>query len=489
MTTAAIYARFSSARQNETSIDDQIRVCKEYCARKGYSVVKVYSDAAMTGTNDDRPGFQLMLSECGAWDVLVVYKTDRFARNRFDALKNKRVLKDNGARLESATEEFGDGPESIIIEGLFDAMNEYYSANLSQNVKRGMHGRALECKAMGRPVFGYCIDPETRQYAIVESEAAVIRKLFELRATQRYFNFEEEFKDVRTRTGKPLSYSTASKWIANDKYKGTYRWGGVVVEGGMPAIVDPETWEKAQEHHRTRFDGDDPYLLSGKLFGEFGDPNSVDSTTNRHGTKYMYYVVDGKRIGKHKLEDAVAESVSANIDENVIEEVIRAVMEIEDENASQTRSDALKGVLEDLQKQESNLVDMAARMGHSDAIEKRLREVSDAIADTKLELASVKEPIRLDENAIRFCMEEFQRPENQKNLLDCFCERVVLHGDGTLDCVFTWGGSEQLDDPFGQESNEPAGQPTGSNEVTWWALRNNVRICLYGIAIRTRIAA
>ena len=139
MKTAAIYARYSSDNQTEQSIEGQLHVCEEYAQRNNIVIVDTYIDRAMTGTNDNRPDFQRMIQDSGKkrWDFILVYKLDRFSRNKFESVVNRRKLADNGVKLLSAMENIPDSPEGIILESLLEGMNQYFSAELSQKVCRG----------------------------------------------------------------------------------------------------------------------------------------------------------------------------------------------------------------------------------------------------------------------------------------------------------------------------------------------------------------
>ncbi len=130
MKTAAIYARYSSDNQTEQSIEGQLRVCEEYAQRNGIAVTDTYIDRAMTGTNDNRPEFQRMIKDSAEkrWEVILVYKLDRFSRNKYETAIHKKTLKDNGVKVVSAMENIPDTPEGIILESLLEGMNQYYSA-------------------------------------------------------------------------------------------------------------------------------------------------------------------------------------------------------------------------------------------------------------------------------------------------------------------------------------------------------------------------
>ena len=137
---AVIYARYSSDNQREESIDGQIRECMEYCNRNGMNVIKEYIDRALSAKTDNRPDFQRMIKDSakGLFDVVVVWKLDRFARNRYDSAINKAKLKKNGVRVISARENISDDASGILVEGVLESMAEYYSAELSQKIRRGM---------------------------------------------------------------------------------------------------------------------------------------------------------------------------------------------------------------------------------------------------------------------------------------------------------------------------------------------------------------
>ena len=136
MKTAAIYARYSSDNQTEQSIEGQLRVCEEYAQRNNIVIVDTYIDRAMTGTNDNRPDFQRMIQDSAKkrWDFILVYKLDRFSRNKFESVVNRRKLADNGVKLLSAMENIPDSPEGIILESLLEGMNQYFRQTVFMDI-------------------------------------------------------------------------------------------------------------------------------------------------------------------------------------------------------------------------------------------------------------------------------------------------------------------------------------------------------------------
>ena len=122
MNKAVIYARCSSDTQTEQSIEGQLRVCQQYAKANNILIVGTYIDRAMTGTNDLRPDFQRMIKDSSKhqWDMLLVYKLDRFSRDKYESTIHKHTLKENGVKLVSAMENIPDSPEGIILESLLE---------------------------------------------------------------------------------------------------------------------------------------------------------------------------------------------------------------------------------------------------------------------------------------------------------------------------------------------------------------------------------
>jgi len=225
MIRAASYARYSSDNQREESIAAQERAIEEYCKRKGYVLVKRYSDEAKSATTDNRFNFQRMIEESslGIYEVLVVHKFDRFARNRYDSAHYKRRLKLNGIKLESVLEQLDNSPESVILESVLEGMAEYYSMNLAREVRKGLNENAI--KAIhngGRPAYGLKVNPETRMYEIDEKRYKAVLMYFEgLNADLTRAEIARQINQAgfRTYTGDKFKITSFDTWAANPKYK------------------------------------------------------------------------------------------------------------------------------------------------------------------------------------------------------------------------------------------------------------------------------
>lgn len=346
---AVIYARYSAGpRQTDQSIEGQLRVCTEFCKNRGLTVIDTYCDRHISGKTDERPEFQRLISDAKKrrFEAVVVYKTDRFARNKYDSAIYKRELKQNGVQIFYAAEAIPEGPEGIILESLMEGLAEYYSAELAQKIKRGMRESALKCQSTGagRPL-GYYTD-EQKHFQIDPEAAQTVRTIFDL-----YIKGEPNAsicellnsRGLRTAQGNAFNKNSINKIIKNRKYIGEYKYNDIVVEGGIPAIIEPEVFYLAQaemERRRTRKKPKSPkaeYLLSGRLFcGHCKTPMQGVSGTGKSGNKWYYYycskargktrTCDKKQVGRDRLEkEVVDDAVRYILQADVLEDLAKKV--------------------------------------------------------------------------------------------------------------------------------------------------------------------
>ena len=331
-----IYARYSSHNQREESIEGQIRECKRYAEQHGITIVGEYADRAITGRTDERVEFQKMIrdAEKGHFQVVLVYKLDRFARNRYDSATYRLKLKKCGVKIASAMEAVQDGPEGIILEAVLEGMAEYYSANLSQNIKRGMTDNAMKCLATGGGrCLGYKTGPD-KKYVIDPPAADTVRLIYEMYDQGHTYAHIVETLNNQGRTtfkGTPFNKNSLGKILHNRRYIGDYVWGDIVVAGGMPQIVDRDLWERVQaklsrkEKASARARGDYNYILSGKLFcGKCGKGMIGDHGTSRNGAKFYYYTCSTKKHGGSCSKKSVrAEKIEAEVIRTTIQTVLQ----------------------------------------------------------------------------------------------------------------------------------------------------------------------
>ena len=251
MTKAVVYARYSSDSQTEQSIEGQVRVCNEYAEKNGIKILEYYVDRAMTGTNDNRPDFKRMLedSKKKLWDCILVYRFDRFSRNKYESVIHKKNLKDLGISVVSAMENIPNTPEGIILESLLEGLNQYYSAELSQKVKRGLRESRIKGNYHGGPrPYGYHVID--KKLVIDEKEAKIVRYIFKQYLLGHYgtgIAKKLNRKGLRYMTGKPFNSDHVCSIINKEYYTGMYFHDGEYFHNIYPPIVERNIFRKALE--------------------------------------------------------------------------------------------------------------------------------------------------------------------------------------------------------------------------------------------------
>lgn len=341
---AALYARFSSDNQRSESIDAQIRAMTTYCKQRNIVIVDTYIDEAKSATTDKRPSFQQMIadSRSHAFDIVLVHKLDRFARNRYDSAVYKRELKKNGVTVYSVLENLDDSPESIIMESVLEGMSEYYSQNLAREVMKGMKETALQCKHTGGiPPLGYDIDPASKKLVVNPREAEAVWLIFDMYS--KGCGYTEILTALRlagyaTKRGEEFRKNSLYGILTNQKYKGVFTYNRipkrgkdgkrnchqckspeelVMIDGGCPPIVAPEVYDavqkrmEANKHSGGKGNAKTVYLLSGKVFcrecgrAMCGNPRHYG---NGRPSSYIYrcpsprHICNGKDINRDYLE-------------------------------------------------------------------------------------------------------------------------------------------------------------------------------------------
>lgn len=388
---AVIYARFSCSRQREASIEDQLRVCHEWCAREGHEVVAEYCDRAASGRTDERPEFQRMVENAGESDLCVVYMMDRFSRDIYDAPIYKKRLRDHGVKVVSATESMPDGPEALLMESIYEAMAAMESAHTSQRTRRGMEGNALKCLHNGVPVFGYRFGDDGR-YEVDDAQAEVVREVFARRCdgeSPTSIARDLASSGVKTSHGKPCSHAMVAAMLRNEKYVGVYSWGGVRVENGMPAIVDREVFDMAQRVRSKKVRGDEEwgdYAFAGRGVCMGCGMNLVGTSAHgSSGRRYDYYRCGNKcgckPVRADWLEHAVVDELRRMLaNRETAREIAIRVCEGVTDGQAQAKADAARKSATEAQRGIENIMAaIEAGMPYAD--------VADRLAQLKLQRA------------------------------------------------------------------------------------------------------
>lgn len=463
---AVLYARYSSDRQREESIEGQIRVCEDYAKKNNMVIVHTYADRAMTGRSDQRPEFQMMIQAAAtqAFDVVLVYKLNRFARNRYDSAKYKHKLKKYGVHVVSAMENIADDPSGILLESVIEGMAEYYSAELAENVMRGMTENALECKWSGGLVpLGYKLDAD-HHLVIDEAGAQIVRRIYQMvldgRTPTGIIN-ELNAANCRTSTGRPFGKSSLTTILRNEKYIGTYTWNHIRKENAIPAIIDRKTFEAVQKTLQYRKNNhvkvcSENFLLTGKLFcGQCGSNMVGTSGTSKYKNTYYYYACtkhlkkDGctaRNIRADKLEELVC-SVTTRIlsSKEAVHAIARQAVEEQKKQKESLTVQSLKNQAAEINKKLKNCV-QAVESGlisvtitnHIKEYEKRLTELNEAIS--REELLSGKS--KLTEKHIEFFFysiaQKIKTADKYKSILLSSLVRCVIVYDDYIEIQYNY---------------------------------------------------
>lgn len=388
-----IYARYSSHSQTEQSIEGQIAICQEYAKRNNYTIIGEYIDRALTGTNDNRPQFRKMIEDSNKkiFNGVLVYQLDRFARNRYDSAMYKNKLKKNNVRVFSAKENISDDASGILMESVLEGMAEYYSAELSQKVRRGMKINAEKCLFNGGTVpLGFKID-ENKKFQIDESQAKIVRKIFSMYKngdkTIEIINYLNE-RNIKTCLGNKFNKNSISKMLKNKRYIGTYTYNDIEIKNGIPQIIDNETFEAVQERMKitkkapAKEKAKTGYLLTTKLFcGTCNEMMIGVSGTSKTKKLHHYYSCNGKRkhicnrkdIKKELLENRIVEETRNILTNENIERIAQKIFEYTEKAKDNTNVTELEKQLKENEKQKNNLFD-SLKICEIDSIRKSIFE-------------------------------------------------------------------------------------------------------------------
>lgn len=450
MLNAVIYARFSSSAQREESIEDQLRECQEFADKEGLQVINTYCDYAISGKTDNRDQFQKMIkdAEQQLFQVVIIYKTDRFARNRWDSAIYKKRLKECGVKVIPAKEVIPDGPGGIILESIYEGWAEMYSVNLAENVRRGQHGNALKCKANCKAPFGYKINPQTRLYELDDTTAPIAEKVFTMAAEGKP---TKDLQKFLLSNGIKKSASYIHYMLRNERYKGIYIFDGVRVEGGMPKLVSEDTFTKIAKTLKQRSIRPQAnaakYFLSLKLYcGYCGKLMSGEYGRSRNGYQYRYYTCPSSRRKKtcelkalpaDKTENTIAEKLQATLlSDEIIDTMADYIIDYQRqvyENDSMEK--ALSKQLSDVEKRINNLLAAIEAGAMTDSTVNRLHDLEAKQKEllTSLSIEKLKAPIITKEKIVYYIKKyrdnDITVNEIRQEFLNTFVSKAYVFSD------------------------------------------------------------
>ena len=451
---AVIYARYSSDNQREESIEGQVRECQSFAERKGYTVIRTYIDRALSGTRaDNRPEFQQMISDSTLreFQYVIVWKIDRFSRDKFDSVKYKYALKSSGVSVISATEPIDGSPEGQMMESVFEGISVYYIKDLAQKTSRGMTENAIKGKFNGGTLtFGYTID-ENHHFQLDPVNAPIVLDVF-----TRYSEGEtirsilEGINSKMSNNGRKFTYHFLNWMLNNRRYLGEYKFQDTINNEAIPPIVTQELFDKCQhrlnvnKHKAGSFKNNkEKYLLTGKIFcGNCGATISGISGTGKCKSIYRYYKcmnVKKHKCSKKPVHKEMIENIVLNAamdifkDKALIRKISKACFDLQSKESPMLP--ALKRRLRENQKEIKNLMN-AIKAGivlKTTKSELEKLEGEQEQLETNIAMEKLVKPVIPQEKIqawlMNFAAADLSNQSQKQKIIDIFVNSVYVYDD------------------------------------------------------------
>ena len=482
---AIIYARFSSANQQEISITGQLDVCFEYARKESYPVFAIYADMAQSGRTDNRIAFNVMNSHISKEKYngfhLLIYQSNRLFRNKKKSIAYKCIFENYGIKLESVTSPSYEGASGALLETVQEGVDQYFSDILSESVVRGMKQRALQCRYTGGYVtYGYKINEENK-YEILESEAENVRLIFNMYINKKGYTeilrvLNE--KGVVSRTGRPFTKNALADMISNEKYKGVYTFNKrasqnqlgtrnshkfkddseiIKIPGGVPAIIDEKTFELAQKRKEENKHGTksrhekENYLLTGLVYCKecghaftgnrrFSGRNKIKYVTYRCTNHNKGEKCDCKEVNRDYLETFVLNSIVKNVlAPEKFDELLTSFRASNDsaEKEYKSKITSLSREIASKEIEKENLLNALEKGTAADLILERLSKKDAEIKRLKFEVDDIKShpPKEIDEKEFKKLINKTKKVIDSKNsdalrkLISYYVSRIEIGKD------------------------------------------------------------
>ena len=467
---AVIYARYSSDNQREESIEGQIRECQSFAERKGYTVIRTYIDRAFSGTRaDNRPEFQQMISDSTLreFQYVIVWKIDRFSRDKFDSVKYKYALKSSGVSVISATEPIDGSPEGQMMESVFEGISVYYIKDLAQKTSRGMTENAIKGKFNGGTLtFGYTID-ENHHFQLDPVNAPIVLDVF-----TRYSEGEtirsilDDINSKMSNNGRKFTYHFLNWMLNNRRYLGEYKFQDTVNNEAIPPIISQELFDKCQhrlnvnKHKAGSFKKNkEKYLLTGKIFcGICGATISGISGTGKCKSIYRYYKcmnVKKHKCNKKPVQKELIENIVLNAaldifkDKALIRKISKACFDLQSKESPMLP--ALKRRLRENQKEIKNLMN-AIKAGivlKTTKSELEKLEAEQEQLETNIAMEKLVKPVIPQEKIqawlMNFAAADLSDKSQKQKIIDIFVNSVYVYDDRVV-IFFNYKDGEQCVD-------------------------------------------
>ena len=457
---ATVYMRYSHAGQSETSIDGQRAAIEAFAQKNGYNIIREYIDRARSATTDDRPQFHKLVNDSAKhqFEAVLVYQFDRFARNRYDSATYKTRLKKNGVKVISVTENITDDPSGILIESVLEGYAEFFSADLSQKVRRGVKIAVENCQYLGGAIpLGYTVD-ENKRFQIDPVTAPIVVKIFELYAASTtlkgiHKSIVEQF-GIKQFGNK---YVVLNKLLENRSYIGYYTRCGANFKGGMPQIISEELFERVQMMRKkdkktpAKARAHEEYLLTTKLFCGYHshDPEHRVMMVGVSGTSksdkiFHYYTCKHvwnkkgckkKNVRKDYIESMILDKAREQLTDENISRIAETVSEISKRENNSLILVELKKRLKENASAIDNLLKAIENGEHIELLSERITQKKLEKAELEKTLAREQiEKTEVDENEIKFFLNRIKSGDvndikYKRALIAVFINAVFLYDD------------------------------------------------------------
>lgn len=455
---AVIYLRYSSHGQREESIEGQRKVITEYAKREGYVILREYIDRAKSASTDTekRENFLKMIADSARhkFEYVLIYSTDRFARNRYDSAHYKAQLKKNGVIVKSATEPITNDPAGVMIEGVLESVAEYYSAELSAKVRRGLEVSKSKNKFLGGHIpIGYAVN-EHKEYIINPVTAPVVKECFSLFAAGTPLKqIAETLYKQHGSVVKGNVFNTINRILSNKMYIGYYTRGGCEVKDGVPRIVSDEIFGSVQQILNKKKKAPamarayEDYILTTKLFCGYDRQMMVGTGgTSKSGKVHHYYSFKNairkngqgckkKNVQKNYIEDFIVNEARKQLTDENIKLIVQAVCEASKRENDAPRIAEIKRIIKETNKAIENLLVAVERGENLDIIMERLTLKKQEKTNLEIALAKAQmDTVDIDEKEVKFFFYQLQKgnvddERSRKALIAIFINEVYLYDD------------------------------------------------------------
>ena len=488
---AVIYARYSSDNQREESIEGQVRECQSFAERKGYTVIRTFIDRALSGTRaDNRPQFQQMISDSTLreFQYVIVWKIDRFSRDKFDSVKYKYALKSSGVSVISATEPIDGSPEGQMMESVFEGISVYYIKDLAQKTSRGMTENAIKDKFNGGTLtFGYMID-ENHHFQLDPANAPIVLDVFtRFSEGETIRSIIDDINSKMSNNGRKFTYHFLNWMLNNRRYLGEYKFQDTVNNEAIPPIISQELFDKCQhrlnvnKHKAGSFKKNkEKYLLTGKIFcGICGATISGISGTGKCKSIYRYYKcmnVKKHKCNKKPVQKELIENIVLNAaldifkDKALIRKISKACFDLQSKESPMLP--ALKRRLRENQKEIKNLMNaikagivLKTTKSELEKLEAEQEQLEINIAMEKLVKPVIPQE-KIQAWLMNFAAADLSDQSQKQRIIDIFVNSVYVYDDRVVIFFNYKDGERCIEFSVVSDSENPEGAISSNEKKT-----------------------